>query len=47
MCFLLIYMSSFFRRNSNPDDIDTDDDNDVVDPELRLRTTITAHSTIA
>ena len=40
-------MSSFFRRHPDPDDIDTDEENDVVDPELRLRTTRTAHSTIA
>ena len=40
-------MSSFFRRHPDPDDLDTDDENDAVDPELRLRTTRTAHSTIA
>lgn len=33
-------------RNANLDDPDTDDENDVVDPELRLRTVRTAHSTL-
>ncbi|KAG8924316.1 hypothetical protein FRC00_005242, partial [Tulasnella sp. 408] len=39
-------MSSFFRRQHNDQGDDTDEDNQV-DPELRLRTTQTAHSTIA
>ncbi|TCD59897.1 hypothetical protein EIP91_011212 [Steccherinum ochraceum] len=39
-------MSSFFRRHPDPEDL-SDDENDAVDPELRLRTTRTAHSTIA
>lgn len=38
-------MSSIFRRHPDPDDL-TDED-DVVDPELRLRTVRTAASTIA
>ncbi|THH32200.1 hypothetical protein EUX98_g2001 [Antrodiella citrinella] len=37
-------MSHFFRRHPDADDIDEDD---AVDPELRLRTVRTAHSTIA
>ncbi|KAH8088928.1 phospholipid-transporting ATPase 1 [Cristinia sonorae] len=37
---------SFFRRHPDPDTLD-DDENDGIDPELRLRTTRTAHSTIA
>src|SRR5262245_58446433 len=43
-------MSSFFRRNHpHPDDLDnTDDDNDdTIDPDLRLRTVRTAASAIA
>ncbi|KAG8918881.1 hypothetical protein FRC01_001607 [Tulasnella sp. 417] len=39
-------MSSFFRRQQNDQGDDTDEDNQV-DPELRLRTTQTAHSTIS
>lgn len=38
---------SAFRRHPDPDDLDTDDESDAVDPELRLRTVRTAASTIA
>nr|VWO97318.1 Phospholipid-transporting ATPase (EC [Ganoderma boninense] len=39
---------SFFRRHDNPDELDTDEENnDAIDPELRLRTVRTAASTIA
>lgn len=39
---------SFFKRHPRLDDVDeTDGDIDNVDPNLRLRTTQTAHSTIA
>lgn len=37
---------SFLRRHPNPNEFDTDEDNDGIDPELRLRTVRTAHSTI-
>ncbi|KAI0794941.1 phospholipid-translocating P-type ATPase [Abortiporus biennis] len=41
-------MSSLFRRHPDPDDLDTDEeDQDAVDPELRLRTVRTAASTLA
>ncbi|KAJ3511252.1 hypothetical protein NLJ89_g4205 [Agrocybe chaxingu] len=41
-------MSSFFRRNRPIDDCDTDEENDdTIDPELRLRTVRTAASAIA
>lgn len=39
-------MSSFFRRQHDDQADETDEDNQV-DPELRLRTTQTAHSTIS
>ncbi len=39
---------SFFRRHDHPDELDTDEENnDAIDPELRLRTVRTAASTIA
>lgn len=34
------------RRNAHHDDPDLEDENDAIDPELRLRTVRTAHSTI-
>ena len=34
------------RRTAHHDDPDIDDENDAIDPELRLRTVRTAHSTI-
>ncbi len=40
-------MSSLFKRHQAPDNEDTDDDDNQVDPALRLRTVRTAHSTIA
>ncbi|KAI0077495.1 phospholipid-translocating P-type ATPase [Panus rudis PR-1116 ss-1] len=36
-----------FRKHLDPDELETDDEHDVVDPELRLRTVRTAASTIA
>lgn len=36
----------FLRRPANHDDLDIDDENDAIDPELRLRTVRTAHSTL-
>ena len=38
---------SAFQRHPDPDELDTDDETDAVDPELRLRTVRTAASTIA
>lgn len=39
---------SFLKRHAHPDDVDTDEENDeTIDPELRLRTVRTAHSTLA
>ena len=38
---------SFFKRAPHADDLDPDDDDPTIDPELRLRTVRTAHSTIA
>lgn len=39
---------SFFRRHPHPDEVHTDEELDeTIDPELRLRTVRTAHSTIA
>lgn len=39
---------SFLKRNHPPDELDTDDENDdTIDPELRLRTVRTAASAIA
>lgn len=39
---------AFSRRHPHPDDVDTDDEQDAnIDPNLRLRTVRTAHSTIA
>jgi phospholipid-translocating ATPase len=34
------------RRSAHHDDPEMDDENDAIDPELRLRTVRTAHSTI-
>ena len=34
------------QRRANHDDSDIDDENDAIDPELRLRTVRTAHSTL-
>ena len=34
------------QRRPNHDDLDIDDENDAIDPELRLRTVRTAHSTL-
>ncbi|KAJ6607681.1 phospholipid-translocating P-type ATPase [Mycena sp. CBHHK59/15] len=38
---------SFFKRHHPPLDPDSDDDEETIDPELRLRTVRTAHSAIA
>ena len=38
-------MPSLLKR-ANHDDLDIDDENDAIDPELRLRTVRTAHSTL-
>lgn len=38
---------SIFRRNPHPDDLNPDEENDTIDPELRLRSVRTAASTIA
>ena len=39
---------SFFKRHPHPDDVHTDEENDdTIDPELRLRTVRTAASTLA
>ncbi|THH16206.1 hypothetical protein EW146_g4397 [Bondarzewia mesenterica] len=37
---------SFFKRAPHSDNIDADDDDPNIDPELRLRTVRTAHSTL-
>ncbi|KAI0954200.1 hypothetical protein AcV7_007497 [Taiwanofungus camphoratus] len=38
---------SFFRRHLHPDEFDNNEENDGIDPELRLRTVRTAASTLA